>query len=720
LLALAAWLCISACRQPQEGGPVRPRPDAGVEDAGPPIARSCDEVTCTAPAQCVVDDGKAACVCPSGYTGDPRECQDVDECAIANGSDCDEHASCRNQIGSYDCLCNEGYAHMGRSCVKLSDCEGSANVCHVDALCMVAEVGVRCSCKDGFEGDGYVCRDIDECATGEAMCAEHAQCRNLRDGYDCACESLYKGDGRTGCQSECTIALSDPSRCDPHGRCSFSPEAVASCTSCLPGYFGDGKDCSASEECARLNCGDNTVCAGDPGHRTCQCAPGFHQDAANGCVDDDECASDAAHCDLASSYCLNVPGGFVCDCKPGFERSGGVCVNIDECARGIALCDSAATCTDQTADDQHPFGYSCDCKPGYEGDGFACVDVDECNLGLDDCVDDGLARCENKRGGYDCTCPKGYTGDAHHESCYCDLSGWWGSRQDATLTLPERAVGDVVLIAGSVTHTTIWELDRFHYDGHNIQVDGKPCGSDIPAEIYSPHYEEVYSSAVPNSVYDKFDLEMGGTVPLGQADALPGRAFITPRAATVRGITLNDRLNDPWPKSYKDVPADAWVDIDHDGEPGLSLWPGQTTKATQHGMGETYSYLPVALQPNSTLIETRVGCVSTAIRAIGHLEGRIESCGRLTGKVISESTEGRVHSCTVLRMADWDSYDVTCTNKDWSNARRCTDDQVKFLDEQDQTEQASANFELVKLGELEAEDIDCPAVRKALPAIPRQ
>jgi hypothetical protein len=726
LVALITGSSLGGCRKPETGGPLRPVPDAGVEDAGPPIATSCDDVVCTPPAQCQVTDGKAACACPAGYMGDAHDCRDVDECALANGSDCDEHASCRNQIGSYDCLCDEGYAHMGKSCVKLSDCKGSANVCHVDALCMVADVGVRCSCKDGFEGDGYVCRDVDECNTPEASsCAQNATCVNLRYGYDCQCDTLFKGDGHTGCQSECTIAQTDPKRCNAQGlgRCTFSPDAVASCTSCLPGYFGNGKSCIASDECARLHCADNTICAGDPGQRSCQCAPGFVQDAAGACVDDDECASGSADCDPATTHCLNVPGGFVCDCRPGFERVDGRCVNIDECANGTALCDSTATCTDTVpsanASEDPPVGYKCDCKPGYQGDGLVCVDIDECNLGLDDCAQDGLSRCENSRGGYACTCPKGYANDGKNGSCYCDLSGFWGARQDAKLILPGTSVGDVVLIAGSMTSTTIWELDRFVYDGKNIQVEHKPCGSDVTPEIYSPHYEEVYSSFVPNNVYDGLPLEMSGSVPMSREEALPGKTFITPRDATVRGIMLNDRLNDPWPKTFKDVPAEAWVDTELDGEPGMSLWPGQTTKATHGGMGETYSYLPVALQPNTTLIETRVGCISTAVRSIGHLEGRIESCGRLTGKVISESTEGRVHSCTVLRMADWDSYDVTCTDKDWKAARRCTDEQVKFLDDQDQTATAEATFELVKLGEVDATDIDCAAVRKALPAIPR-
>jgi hypothetical protein len=130
--------------------------------------------------------------------------------------------------------------------------------------------------------------------------------------------------------------------------------------------------------------------------------------------------------------------------------------------------------------------------------------------------------------------------------------------------------------------------------------------------------------------------------------------------------------------------------------------------------------LPVALEDNSSNIATRVGCVSASLRSIVHRQGRIESCGRLTGTLITEKTEGRVHSCIVLRKTDWDTVDFTCNTKDWTAARRCTADQVKFLDDQDQTTMVTASFELVKLGGLDSKNIDCAAVRSSLPALPRQ
>jgi hypothetical protein len=72
-----------------------------------------------------------------------------------------------------------------------------------------------------------------------------------------------------------------------------------------------------------------------------------------------------------------------------------------------------------------------------------------------------------------------------------------------------------------------------------------------------------------------------------------------------------------------------------------------------------------------------------------------------------------------MRMSDWEASDVSCNATDWEDARRCTPEQVQFIDEQEQPKQVGGQFELVKLGELDATDVDCVKVRAALPALPR-
>jgi hypothetical protein len=70
-------------------------------------------------------------------------------------------------------------------------------------------------------------------------------------------------------------------------------------------------------------------------------------------------------------------------------------------------------------------------------------------------------------------------------------------------------------------------------------------------------------------------------------------------------------------------------------------------------------------------------------------------------------------------MSDWETGSVACSEQDWAEARRCTDEQVDFIDEQELPRETSGEFELVKLGSLDSTDIDCAKVRAALPALPR-
>jgi hypothetical protein len=703
----------ASCREAQEGGPVRVAADGGSELDSDPT--SCDELTCDPPAQCEVSEGRARCLCPSGYTGEAGgPCQDVDECATADRNDCGDNARCDNRAGSYECSCNAGFSGDGRTCTSLSDCSADANTCHSDAICTSASTndGVSCRCGDGFEGDGELCADVDECESGAAECAQDARCSNRRGGYACACRDGYEGEGRDQCRSACELALTDASRCDDGARCTLGTAADALCTSCLPGYVGDGKSCTSDSACAALGCGDNTVCSGSAGERRCECAPGFSGDPEEGCEDIDECEGSNL-CASPASTCVNVPGGYVCECAAGFEREDGKCVNIDECARDIDLCDPTAVCTDTSP------GFECACKPGYTGDGRACSDIDECAMMGEGACPQGnaLVSCHNTRGSYECRCPAGYAGDPE-KGCYCDLSGYWALRQDGTLTVPEDAAGDVVLLARTTTRVSLWELKRYRYDGETLRVETQQCGGDRGPEVYSPHYEELYSSGIPNATYDKAGLESSADIRLPSDRARPGETFNTPRHAAVYGIDLDDPLNDPWPTVYTEVPADRWVDSDDDGEPGVSLWPVTTTTRTGRG-DETYDYLPVTLQGTSTLIQTRAGCISVALRNINHLEGRIDGCGRITGRTITDKIEARIHSCSQLRKDEWESAEIRCTSDYWRTARKCSEEQVKFVDEQDQTIESSGTFELVKLDSLDAEGINCESVRQRLPALPR-
>ncbi len=722
-LLAASAVFASACGKSQEGGPRRQSSDIEDDDGGIGEPASCAELTCKEPASCVErvdnDRTRAVCSCPRGFTLEGNGCVDTDECASADTNDCDDNALCENRVGSYGCRCKSGFTLEDGVCKSNNTCVGVENTCHPDAACSLdATGGTQCGCVEGYQGDGRACVDVNECEAGTAECAENAHCVNTRTGYDCACDTMYTGDGVLGCRDRCQVALSDSSLCDPsgNGRCVIEPNGEARCTSCAFGFLGDGRRCTSDAACGALDCGDNSVCAGEPGARECACAPGYEGDPAAGCTDVNECTNGVADCDPNTSRCLNSPGSYLCECKDGFERVGDACVNIDECARDTDRCDVNANCSDKTP------GYSCECRPGFQSqpDGLSCADIDECKTGEATCrAGDSSVMCVNTRGSYECRCPPGFAGDGTNESCYCDLSGWWAMRQDATLIFPERSAAGQVIVAKSTTYASIWELHKYAYDGEKIVVQKKACGSDVGPEIYSPLYGETYSSSTPNMVFDRLELLPSVDVPLPKTKALPGSQFTTPKSAVVQGIRLNDPLNDPWPTRSDMVPESQWVDTDGDGELGISLWPGSTETVARSGMGDTYDYLPVALKEGSTIIDQRLGCASVALRSVGALSVSIDSCDLMTGTLTDTKVEGRVHSCTVLRMNEWETGTVSCNREDWSNARRCRKEDVQFLDEQEQSNTVTASFEMQKLGGLDGAAPDCAAVRAKLPPIVR-
>ncbi|TSK72188.1 Nidogen-2 [Bagarius yarrelli] len=112
---------------------------------------------CDTTAQCVPGEGQHfTCVCATGYTGDGRNCYDVDECSEGLSS-CGSHAQCVNLPGSHSCQCQSGleYGHDSRSCIDVDECQ--RNPCHHHASCTNFLGSFYCQCQPGFHGDGLQC-----------------------------------------------------------------------------------------------------------------------------------------------------------------------------------------------------------------------------------------------------------------------------------------------------------------------------------------------------------------------------------------------------------------------------------------------------------------------------------------------------------------------------------------------------------------------------------
>ncbi|XP_069493571.1 nidogen-2 [Ambystoma mexicanum] len=266
------------------------------ETTDPTLVNPCYDGThaCDTTARCKPGAGlEYTCECATGFQGDGRDCVDVDEC-VAGFTRCSAHSLCLNLPGSYRCECEAGYefAGDGHTCVVIpsptNPCEDGRNNCAPSDVAQCISHGdgtFRCVCRPGYTGSGYQCTDMDECSAGLDRCGPNSLCLNLPGRYRCSCQAGYE------------------LHTDEHSCILISP----STNPCQDGSH----DCDSSAQC---------ISHGDGSYR-CACLPGYTGDGQN-CTDVDECREGRCHADAA---CYNTPGSFACRCRPGYEGNGFQC-----------------------------------------------------------------------------------------------------------------------------------------------------------------------------------------------------------------------------------------------------------------------------------------------------------------------------------------------------------------------------------------------------------
>jgi hypothetical protein len=145
-----------------------------------------------------------SCTCGTGYTGTgSKSCEDVNECATANGG-CDALTTCTNTKGGRTCsACPTGYTGDGASgCDDINECATDNGGCTADhAVCTNTPGARTCGCPTGYTGNGIAdCTDINECDTDNGGCDGMVSCTNTDGGRTCgACPMYYVGTGETSC-----------------------------------------------------------------------------------------------------------------------------------------------------------------------------------------------------------------------------------------------------------------------------------------------------------------------------------------------------------------------------------------------------------------------------------------------------------------------------------------------------------------------------------------
>jgi hypothetical protein len=382
-----------------------PAPEPEIVGADIPCTRS----QCSEHGTCTVDALRPTCACDEGYAGITcGTCADgfhrdvADNCVadeVCTEGFCGDNGGCVVEQGRALCVCNDGYA--GSACsvcaAGFHDENGACvpdevcleNTCSGRGTCNDTTGVVTCTCDPGFSS--RFC-EVDELATciDNPVCGDHGTCVETGAGIRCACDVGYTGDtcgdcypgyGRNADEDCVPQEACSPSTCSFSGECALDG-ATATCA-CFVGYTG----------------------------AFCElCAEGFHRGGANNdcviderCEDNDPCAAGGTCVDdggVVACACDVGYAGSLCEqCYPGYHDDGtGICVLDERCRE--ATCGLGGVCDDAGG------VVSCQCAAGFEGD--------YCETNIDDCVNNacGTGTCIDLVGGRTCHCLNGTFGNA--------------------------------------------------------------------------------------------------------------------------------------------------------------------------------------------------------------------------------------------------------------------------------------------------------------------
>uniref|UniRef100_A0A7N8X3N3 Signal peptide, CUB and EGF-like domain-containing protein 2 n=1 Tax=Mastacembelus armatus TaxID=205130 RepID=A0A7N8X3N3_9TELE len=356
------------------------------------------------------------CICKSGYKGDGKHCEDVDECATEYNGGCVHE--CINIPGNYRCTCYDGFrlAHDGHNCLDVDECSEGNGGCQ--QICVNMMGSYECRCREGFllsdnqhtciqrpkegakegptcmdknHGCAHICRETQK---GGISCECRPGFQLTRNMKDCKLTCNY---GNGGCQHICEETDHGP-KCSCHMK--FVLHSDGKTSACL--LFGQQSSVFSLKKkkkkmtCAVNNGGCDSTCHDSVTGVRCSCPVGFTlQPDRKTCKDIDECRLNNGGCD---HVCRNTVGSFECSCKKGYKllTNERTCQDIDECSFDRA-CDHF--CVNSAG------SFQCLCHKGYVLYGLAhCGDIDECSINRGGCK----YGCINTLGSYECTCPPGY------------------------------------------------------------------------------------------------------------------------------------------------------------------------------------------------------------------------------------------------------------------------------------------------------------------------
>ncbi|XP_068690653.1 neurogenic locus notch homolog protein 1-like, partial [Montipora foliosa] len=343
------------------------------------VITTCTEDSCFPNVTCFKNGPTIACEpCPLGFTGDGKNCEDINFCA---NHTCANGASCVDGINSYFCNCTAGFT--GTYCqTDMDDCV--IHTCANGALCLDGINSYSCNCTVGFTGT-YCETDIDDCTNH--TCANGALCMDSINSYSCNCTAGFTG-------TYCEIDMDD---CVNHtcANGAFCLDGINSYScNCTAGFTGPYCETDI-DDCFNHTCANDALCMDSINSYSCNCTAGFTGAYCE--TDIDDCTN---HKCANGALCMDGIDSYSCNCIAGF--TGAYCeADIDDCFNHT--CANDALCMDSIN------SYSCNCTAGFTG-AYCETDIDDCTNHK--CANGAL--CMDGIDSYSCNCIAGFTG------AYCE------------------------------------------------------------------------------------------------------------------------------------------------------------------------------------------------------------------------------------------------------------------------------------------------------------